>query len=312
MGQDMSADAALIILGGHTDSQICQALQNRPQVRARLQSWGPPPLLQPQHSTRQHSNASAQQAPWPDGDRPAFSDPIQSQAQFGGAPPQQAQTQQQAQQAPQHWGQQGGAGSNRNWHDMTEQEHRSQAPEPYFDWDAGTHMPGSSQQDTWANWDSAPSTGGKGKSQQAQRQPRAQQAMQSHTQGQQQSQWGSSWQQQGKGKGSWDPFAGNEDWTAYNTQPAQQQQQASQGTAPSSGTSLQPSVRIPASELKWAGDRPYHQNPRTGEWLCALACTNTYCKFGRPACNFKPKGRILDDRRSPRSCSHCLAKGAGK
>ena len=154
----MSADAALIILEQHTDSQICQALQNRPQVRVRLQRilrWGPPPTQQPQRSTHQHSNTSAQQAPWPDGDRPAFSDPTQSQAQFGGAPPQQAQTQQQAQQAPQHWGQQSGDGQSRNWHDMTEQEHRPR--------DAGTHMPAQSPQDTWGNWGNTPSTGGKGK-----------------------------------------------------------------------------------------------------------------------------------------------------
>ena len=104
MDQDMSADAALIILGGHTDSQICTALQNRPIVRARLQRilrWGPPPTQQAQHATRQQSNTSAQQAPWPDGDRPAMSDPIHPQGQFGGGTPQQAP---QAQQAPPHWG----------------------------------------------------------------------------------------------------------------------------------------------------------------------------------------------------------------
>ena len=171
---------------------------------------------------------------------------------------------------------------------MTEQEHQS-----------STHA---------HNWDNAPSSSGKGKHPPAQHQQHAQQQ---HQRSQQQPSWGNTWQQPGKGKGSWDPFAGNADWTNYSSQPAQTQQ-AQQDIAPSPPTSLQPSMQIPASELKWAGDRPYHQNPRTGEWLCALACTNTVCKFGRPACNFKPRGRILDDRHSPHSCSHCLAKGAGK
>ena len=122
----MSADAALIILGGHTDSQICTALQGRPEVRFRLQRilrWDPPPSQQSgqqpsQQSTRQRSNASAQQVPWPGGSKPAMSDPISSQAQFGGAPAQQAQ------QAPQHWGQQGSSDS-RNWYDVTEQEQQA-------------------------------------------------------------------------------------------------------------------------------------------------------------------------------------------
>ena len=180
---------------------------------------------------------------------------------------------------------------------------RNKQNQAYYDWDAGaTHQDTSSQQDPWAHWGQAPEVN-KGKGKQASTQQQPQQAQHS-----QQPSWGS-WQQ-GAGKGkSWDQFSSNADWTNY---PAQQQATQAQDTAPSPSIALQPSLQIPQSELQWSGDRPYHQNPRTGEWLCALACTNTYCRFGRPACNFKPKGRIVDDRRSPHSCSHCLAKGTGK
>ena len=294
----MSADAALMILGGHTDSQICTALQGRPAVRVRLQRilrWGPPPSQQQsqqpaQQGTRQQSNASAQQVPWPDGSKPAMSDPISSQAQFGGAPVQQAQ------QAPQHWGQQSNS-SSRNWYDVTEQEQQAQqAPqrETYYDWDTGAtrhEMP--SQQAPEAN---------KSKGKHANAQQQTQQPQQS-----QQPSWSNSWQQ-GSGKGkSWDQFSSNADWTNY---PAQHQAAQAQDTAPSPPIALQPSLQIPQSDLPWSGDRPYHQNPRTGEWLCALACANTF--RAACACNFKPKGRIVDHRHSPRSCSHCLAKGTGK
>ena len=177
-----------------------------------------PTARQPsQHSTHQQiSNASAQQVPWPDGSKPAMSDRISSQAQFGGTPVQQAQ------QAPRHWGQQGSSDS-RNWYDVTEQEQQAQqAPQhqTYYDWDTGaTCHDTPSQPDPWANWDQAPNTGkGKGKHANTQQQTQQQQQQQQQQQSQQPS-WSNSWQQ-GSGKGkSWDHFSSNADWT---NQPPQQ------------------------------------------------------------------------------------------
>ena len=298
----MSADAALFILGGRTDSQICTALQGRPAVRARLQRilrWGPPPSQQPQHSTQQQGTAPSQEVPWPDGSKPAMSDPISTHAHSGGVPSQQAQ------QAPQHWAQHSNT-SSRNWFDVTEQEQSQQASQAaqhqsYYDWDTGTtRTEPPAQQEHWHSWDQSPDTAsnkGNGK------QPSTQQQAQ-HQQHSQPQSWGGGWQHSpSKGK-SWDDFSSNADWTNYPAQqaPAQQQQQ----TAPTPATKPADTC----SELQWSGDRPYHQNPRTGEWLCALACTNTYCRFGRPACNFKPKGRIVDIAQVPSSDIQAIDPGA--
>ena len=307
----MSAEAGLIILENHSDGQICEALQAKPTVRARLQrilQWGPPPAARTAHSTSQSTSqgTAQQQAPWPDGSGPAMSGP--PPVQFGGP---------QVQRAPDSWTQQSTAGQTRNWSDITDREQaqqheqqQAQRQQHPYDWDARSSQ--QAQPDAWYQWESQSNKGspGKGKAQQQQAEHRSYQ--------QAPSSW-DNWQSSSSGKGKgWDPFAQNHDWTSQQQQPftpqqAPQAQQAQHSMAePSPATPLQPSLHVPSHELKWAGDRPYHQNARTGEWLCALACTNTFCQFGRPACNFKPKGRIIDDRHSPHRCSHCLAKGAGK
>ena len=276
----INVEAAFVILRNATDPELSSALQQDSGLRKRLQrilEQGPPPGNAgnaPLFQRQAQQQRPPQQAPqgWPDGPLPAMSTaPTTSASQFGGIGNASAQ--------------------DRNWANMSETQS-----------DQGTGNAWSSQ-DQWQDtaphshdpWDAAPqqySSQGKGP----------------------QSKGSSSRSSPSKGKNKFI----NADWTQQGTPQVDQWSQSpmpshgdpwQQSTAPheaSQAVPLEPSKHV-NSPLRWYGNHPYDQNPKSKHWLCAFQCTKTQCPHGRPPCNYKPDV-IAQDVHAPHKCSLCKAE----
>ena len=272
----INVEAAFVILRNATDPELSSALQQDTGLRHRLQrilEQGPPPNNSgnaPLYHRQAQQQRSAQKG-WPDGPLPAMSSaPCTSASQFGGTANAQA--------------------SDRNWANMSETQSdqgTGTAWSAHDQWqDTASHS-----NDPWDAQPPQPSAHGKGS----------------------RSKGSPSWGTPGKGKNM---FV-NADWTQHGAAQGDQWSQGhstTQGPWPQSTASHEASQAVPLepskhikTPLRWWGNHPYYQNPKSGHWLCAFQCTRTQCPHGRPPCNYKPEA-VAQDVHAPRKCSLCKSE----